>query len=391
MLRQKVRQTIQSGTLQSITAQEINSAIAEALNSQLKAEQEAVLGRAPYERMPGSTRRNGFKAVDLPGFLGGLQLRRPVVRRGWMRSPLLLALKKAAHIGLAFLSVRSWLRGLSTRSAAEEINTAFGTKLSASSVSALTNALEPVIRTWENRRIPAGIQYLFLDALYLPVRRKTTVRQALLVAMGVTAEGQRHILGIFLGDREAVDSWTALLKDLKDRGLKRDDLRLVISDDHKAILSSVTAELAVPHQLCVVHKLRNIRLRVAAPDRDAFLADFKAIFWAESREMALQAVGRFQARWEARYPRAVTLTLDRLESFTRFFDEPRPYWTLLRCTNLLERFNRELRRRLDSAGAMQSELEVLKLVWAVSVAQEKRWTRKLYRPRRQRVALPLAA
>lgn len=391
MLRQKIRQVIQAGTLQSVAAQEINASIVDALNEHLKAEQEALLGRAPHQRVAGSPSRNGFKDIGLPGFLGRLQLRRPVLRRGSHRSPLLSALKKAAHIGLAFLSVRSWLRGLSTRSAAEEINATFGTKLSASSVSSLTNALEPVVRKWESRAIPEAIRYLFLDALYLPVRRKTTVKQALLVAMGVTADGQRHILGILLGDREAEDSWSALLKDLKNRGLKRDDLRLVISDDHKAIFSSVAAELGIPHQLCVVHKLRNIRLRVAASDRDDFLADFKAIFWAASRELALQSAGRLQARWEARYPKAVTLTLDRLESFTRFFDEPQAYWTLLRSTNLIERFNRELRRRLDSAGAMQSELEVLKLVWSVSLAQEKRWTRRLYKPRMQRVALPLAA
>ena len=112
------------------------------------------------------------------------------------------------------------------------------------------------------------------------------------------------------------------------------------------------------------------------------MADFHDIFWAETREDARQALGRLEARWKRAYPKAVALTIHRFADFTRFFDEPKHLWTVLRSTNILERFNRELRRRLRSAGAMHSELEVMKLTWAVSEAQENRWQkRKLWTKR----------
>jgi len=255
--------------------------------------------------------------------------------------------------------------------------------MSHSTVTKLTNALEPVLREWETRPVPQGIVYLLLDAIYLPVRRPGfTSKQALLVALGVTAEGKRHMLGFLLGDRESEDSWKALVKDLLNRGLDRNALKLAVSDEHSGIELAVRDLLAVPHQLCVVHLLRNTRLRVAAPHRRLFLDNFRAIFWAKTREEALTAIGAMQGRWSAAYPKAVLLVMRRVEDHLHFMKEPEHFWTLLRTSNLIERFNLELRRRLRSAGTMHSELEVLKLVWAVSQAQEERWAKHLWKGRK---------
>jgi transposase-like protein len=380
--RNRIRQVVQPGTLQAIFAQEMNSIIADALNAQLTAERDRVLNRAPYERKPGPA-RNGYKLSKRPGLFGALFLRRPVIRKGSLPSPLLAALKQTGDHLRDFLALRFWLRGTSTRAAASEINTALGTRLSHSSISALSNALEPTLRDWESRPIPARICYLFLDAIYLPVRRPGfTSKQALLAALGLDDQGRRYLLGFMLGDRESQESWDAFLSDLLARGLSRDALRLIVSDEHKGIEAAVSARLARPHQFCLVHKLRNLRLRVAAPDRKAFMADLHEVFWAADREAARQALGRLEARWHSAYPKAVALTLHRFDDYTRFFAESARFWTILRSNNVLERFNLELRRRLRVAGTMHSELEVLKLTWAVSQAQEQRWAkRKLWTPR----------
>jgi transposase-like protein len=381
-LRNRIREIVQPGTLQAIFAQEMNSIIGDALNAQLVAERDQTLGRASYERKPGPS-RNGFKNTKFPGLFGPLTLQRPVIRKGSLSSPLLTALKQTGRNLRDFLALRFWLRGASTRATASEINAALGTRLSHSTISTISNTLEPTLRDWESRPIPAGICYLFLDALYLPVRRPDfTSKQALLAALGLDENGRRYILGFMLGDRESQDSWETFLSDLLARGLSRDALRLIVSDEHKGIEAAVSSRLAQPHQLCLVHKLRNLRLRVASPDRKAFMADLHEVFWADDRETARQALGRLEARWQRAYPKAVELTLYRFEDYTRFFSEPKHFWTILRSNNLLERFNRELRRRLRPAGAMQSELEVLKLTWAVSEAQEQRWAkRKLWTKR----------
>lgn len=381
-VRKRIRMSLQPGTINAVIAAEVGSVIAQALSAQLVVERDEALGREDYERVNGSPSRNGFKRINLPGLFGRMILRRPVLRRGTLRLPLLEALKAAGKGLRDVLAVRFWLRGASTRAVAEELRTATGAKLSHSTVSTLTNALEPVLRDWETRPIPVGIRYLFVDALYLPVRRaKFTRKQALLVALGVDDKDQRHILGFLLGDRESKDSWEALIKDLLARGLDRQALHLVISDEHKGIESAVSHLLGVAHQLCVVHLLRNVKARVAAPNWKAMLSDLHNVFWTTSREEAIRALGTLQGRWGPRYPKAVELVVRRFEDHIRFFQEPERLWTLLRSSNLIERFNRELRRRLNSAGAMQSELEVSKIMWAVSEAQEKRWNRRGWKPR----------
>lgn len=380
-LRRKVRMSLQPGTLNAIVASEVSTVIVEALNAQLVAERDEALARAPYERVQGSPKRNGFKSVSLPGPWGLLTLRKPVLRAGSLSLRLLQALKTGGRRLRDVLAARFWLRGVSTQAVAEEIHAAIGAKLSRSTVSTLTNALEPVIRAWETSPIPAGIRYLFLDALYLPVRRPGfTKEQALLLALGVDGDNRRHVLGFALGDRESKDSWSALIKDLLARGLDRQALRLVISDEHRGIESAVAELLGIAHQLCVVHLLRNVKHRVASPDWKSLLDDLHRVFWAQSREQAIHALGELEGRWGKRYPKAIGLVTRRFEDHIRFFNEPAALWTLLRCTNLIERFNRELRRRLDSAGAMHSELEVSKFVWSVSQAQQARWARA-WKPR----------
>lgn len=373
-VRNRVRLSLQPGTLNAIITQEVATVLTESLNAQLVIERDEALARAPYERSEGSRLRNGFKPTRLMGLWGEMWLRRPVLRSGSLSLPLLDALKSGGKHLRDLLAVRFWLRGASTRAVAEELRGAIGARMSASTVSTLSNALEPVIRDWEKSPIPADIRYLFLDALYLPVRRPGfTKDQALLLALGVDGKGHRHVLGYVLGDRESKDSWSSLIKELLARGLARESLRLVISDEHKGIESAVADLLGVAHQLCIVHLMRNVRARVAAPDRKEFLVDMHSTFWAASREKALLALGNLQGRWGARYPKAVELVTRRFDDHVRFFEEPENLWILLRSSNLIERFNREMRRRLDSAGAMHSELEVGKFVWSVSQAQQTRW------------------
>ncbi|MGH3850275.1 MAG: IS256 family transposase, partial [Pseudonocardiaceae bacterium] len=208
------------------------------------------------------------------------------------------------------------------------------------------------------------------------IRDSFTSKQALLAAVGLTPEGRRFVLGLLLGDTENIDSWSALINDLLNRELNRNAIAMVISDDHKAIHSAVEQTLGLPHQLCVVHKMRNALARVSSQHRKEFYHDFTAIYWAPSRQEAFQALGRLQNKWNPVYPKAVNISSANAERFLLFMDQPRHLWATLKSTNLIERFNRELRRRLRPAGALPSENALFKLVWSVSVEQEKRWSRQ---------------
>lgn len=377
-IRAKIRQELDPGVILALVESEMHSALAESLNQSLLTEQSDLLGRDLHERSEtGTLSRNGYKPFRLKGIFSSVMLRRPVLRGATPPSDFLESLKRTGKNLAGILATRFWLRGTSTRAVAQELNAAFGTKLRSADVSVLTNKLIPEALEWLNRPIADEIAYLFLDAIYLPVRvSRFTAKQAILAAIGVTPQGKRHVLGFLLGDRESEDSWSALIKELKARGLDSAKLKLAISDDHKAIGAAVSKLLAVPHQLCVIHKMRNVRVRIAAKDQKAFLADFKKIFWAPNREEAYIALGQLQSRWQKAYPKAVELTCADPERFLAFMAEDKAIWTTLRSSNLIERFNRELRRRLRPAGAMQAEGEIWKLVWSISVEHQRRWETK---------------
>jgi len=149
----------------------------------------------------------------------------------------------------------------------------------------------------------------------------------------------------------------------------------VVSDAHASILAAVEEKLSIPHQLCVVHKMRNVRLRVAAKDQREFLQDFTKVYWADGKNRALIALGELKAKWGKAYPKAVAMTEKDFEKYTVFFQQDHKDWMLLRSTNLIERFNRELRRRFKPVGGMTNERTLVKLLWGVATAQQERWNR----------------
>jgi len=387
IVRQKIYQILDPGYMEHVVQSEINTYLSQIINDMLQHEQEKLLNRQPYERIEGSVYRNGTRNVNVWGFGSRMSLKKPVVRKGTIHFPLLTALKAAGKYVSSVIAGSVWLKGPSTRATAETIRNAFGIRMNPSDISVFTNTLEPIIKQLENRPVPDSLLYLFLDAFYLPVCRHKmasaagfTEKQAMLCAIGIDAEGKSHVLGFTLGDRENTGSWGALVDDLLKRGLDRKTLRLVISDEHKAIISVVADKLGLPHQYCLFHKMRNVRLRVAAPDQKEFLKDFKLIYWAESLDQSQRAAGVLEGKWKKRYPKAVEIALNNFENFTMFFREPKTRWRNLRTSNKIERFIRELRRRLKPAGAMHTELELRKLCWTVSIAQEKRWhSRKVFK------------
>lgn len=392
-VRAKVRACTQPGTVWNIIESEMSMFLTDVLQEKLREEQEALLQRRPYQRGGDGRKRNGFKPLRLKGIFRKIAFRKPVLRTATPESPIIKLFKSFGNGIVAIIASRFWLRGTSTRATAEEINRTFGTKITSSDVSKFSDTILPDVIAWLERPITESFEYLYLDAIYLPFKLpKTTEKAALLCAIGLTRTGKRRVLGFLLGDRENDDSWTSLIKDLLRRGLNRDAITLVISDEHKAILSAVGSTLGKPHQLCIIHKMRNALCRVHGKhNRKEFYTDFKAIYWAESKDDALRALGRLEAKWGKLYPKAVQIACCNPEAFLRFMDQPRELWTILRSTNLIERFNRELRRRLNAAGAMFGENELWKLAGTVAIEQEKRWDRRAFRKIQSVKELKLAA
>ncbi|RMH39488.1 MAG: IS256 family transposase [Alphaproteobacteria bacterium] len=358
--------------------EDLGRAVEVLLNEAMRIERQRFLGANPYERS--AERRghaNGFKPKRLKSRVGELQLEIPQVRnleegaepfypsaleRG-QRS------ERALHVALAEM----YVQGVSTRKVARITEELCGFEVTSSQVSRAAAQLDEALVAWRER--PLGrTPYLILDARYEKVRHGGQVIScAVLVALGVTEDGRRRVLGVSVSLSEAELHWRRLLASLKERGLC--GVQLIISDDHAGLRAAREAEFtAVPWQRCQFHLQRNavalipktsMRREVARVLRSVFQADSRA----EADERLRQAVARFQdsaprlAEWiEQAIPEGLTI-----------LDFPEQHRRRLRTTNAAERIHQEIRRRTRVAGLFPHDDSLLRLVSAVPIEFDEEW------------------
>ena len=253
--------------------------------------------------------------------------------------------RRAEEVSL--LIREAFLRGISTRQVGRVVATITGETVSAQTVSKLTRDLDEAVRQFHQARLSDDYVYLFLDGVSLRVRRPAgRKRVQMLVAYGIRRDGSRHLLAFLRSQGESQADWEGLLQDLYRRGLEGRSLRLILTDGCAGLAAAIrTVYPRVRHQLCWVHKMRNILEKARQRDYDEVKAGAQAIYRAESRAQAEAAFRRFRARWQRTYPTVVQRLGRDLPELLSFFAFPRHLWRKLRTTNVIERCFVEVRRR----------------------------------------------
>jgi len=274
-------------------------------------------------------------------------------------------------------AVASWyLNGVSTRKVKPLAKQFCGHGYSPGAVSDMTAAFTPAVKAWLERPLTEEISYLMIDALSLPVRRLQIEQDSLLVALGLTKEGKRRVLGVQLGPRESATAWAAFLASLKARGLKPDAVQLGVMDGLPGLEAAF--QEAFPRALiqrCIVHKLRNVLVKVSQRLQPEVLADCKAIFYAASGEQARARFAAFKAKWQGVVPSAVECVEKDLEACLAFYRLPPWHWLHIRTTNLIERAFKEVRRRTNVMEVLGGEEGCLRVVYGVFKHLEEGWSK----------------
>jgi transposase-like protein len=241
-----------------------------------------------------------------------------------------------------------------------------GAPLSRSSVSRLVARIEGVYQEWAKRDLgQEDVVLLYLDAIYPLLRNASRViKQPVVMALGVRADGDKVLLGMMTVGSESTDAWQLLLSDLAGRGLKRPEL--IIGDGNKGLKAAAARVWGtVRHQRCTIHKLRNLQAKAPKHCLEELGEDYRAIVYAASRAEAEQARERFLGKWRKQCP-SVAASLeeagDELLTFWRF---PVELHDSLRTTNIIERINQEFRRRVKTQGPLPSEGAVLRLFFGL--------------------------
>jgi transposase-like protein len=343
------------------------------INQAMQAERSKYLQAGDYERTEERKgHANGYKPKTVRTKVGEITFSVPQVREGGFYPT---ALDKGMRSERAFVMALAemYIQGVSTRKVKAITEELCGMEISAMQVSRATAQLDAVLQEWRER--PLGeIRYLFLDARYEKVREAGQIRDAaVLVASGITTEGERQVLGVSVSLSEHETHWKAFLQSLKDRGLR--GIELVTSDSHAGLGAARRAVLgSVPWQRCQFHLQQNAGSYLPRISMRAEVAsDIRAMFNAPDREKAEEFLQAAVNKYAVSAPRLSSWMENNLAEGFTVFDFPLEDRRTIRTTNSLERTNKEIKRRTRVIGVFPNEKSCLRLISAILMEKSEEW------------------
>lgn len=352
------------------------------LEQTMRKELDALLGYAEYERKPKgvTNERNGGYGRGLMTRLGPVDLEVPRDREGQFHTQVVGRYQKREG-KVNRLILEMFIGGISTRKMKKLTRMLLGKGYSASTVSEINKTLTSEMKAWFYGPIEDDISVVFIDGVNLPVRRFHVSKESLLVALGVTRDGRRRILGVSLGDRESATSWAEFLKSLKQRGLKSAGVKLGAMDGLAGLETAF--EEAFPKaaiQRCVFHKLSNVAVKLPASIKADCLAQLKRVFSAKDEEGARERAQVWKEHWEKTAPSAVECFFKDLDAVLTFYRFPKRIRKSIRTTNIIERLFKEFRRRTRAMDSFPNEDCALRCIYGISRNLDETWKkRKLWR------------
>jgi putative transposase len=328
----------------------------------------AAYGEKSSERL---AQRNGYRERAWETRAGTVELRIPKLRKG-SYFPGFLEPRRLAEKALTAVVQEAYIQGISTRSVDDLVKALGMTGISKSQVSRLCEEIDERVRAFLDRPIEGDWPYLWIDATYVKVRSNgRVVPVAVIMAVGVNADGRREVLGMDIGPSEAETFWTAFLRKLARRGLR--GVKLVVSDAHEGIKAAVSKVLSATWQRCRVHFMRNALAHAGRSGRRVVSAFIATAFAQDDAEAAKAQWRRVADQLRPKVPKLAGLMDEAEADVLAYMTFPAAHRTKLHSTNPLERLNGEIKRRTEVVGIFPNEAAITRLVGAILLEQNDEW------------------
>src|SRR6516164_584254 len=341
------------------------------LEGALEGELDAHLGYARHDPAgrDGGNSRNGHRAKTVITDVGPVEIDVPRDRDASF-APKIVAKRQRRLTGVDDLVISLVAKGLTTGEVQAHLAEIYGAQVSRDTISAITDRVLDGLAEWQSRPLDAVYAVLFLDAIHVKIREGQVANRPIYVALGVTADGERDILGLWAGehgDGEGAKYWLRVLTEIKNRGTR--DVLMVVCDGLKGLPDAVATvwEKAIV-QTCIVHLLRNSFKYASKRDWAGIARDLKPIYTAATEAEALDRFAEFSSAWEARYPAIVKLWENAWAEFVPFLRFDKEIRTLICTTNAIESLNARFRRSVKARGHFPTEQAALKHLYLVIIS-----------------------
>jgi putative transposase len=346
------------------------------LETALGAELSEHLGYPPGQAPPGGSgnHRNGSTQKTVQTELGPVAVKTPRDRNGSFE-PKLVAKRQTRLAGLDERILGLYAGGMSVRDIATHLRDLYGAEIGRDTISRVTDAVLEDVNLWRTRPLEAVYPIVYFDALMVKVREDRSVRtRACYLAVGVTVEGDREVLGLWWQETEGAKFWLAVLNDIHQRGVA--DVLICCVDGLTGFPEAIEAVFpAAWVQTCIVHQIRSSMRYVAFKDRRRVAADLKPVYRAVNADAAEAALAAFDETWGERYPMIAESWRARWEHITPFLALPADLRRAVYTTNSIENLNRQIRKAIKTRGHFPDEHAATKLIYLAIERAETKWRR----------------
>src|SRR3954453_18946736 len=346
------------------------------IEAALGAELSEHLGYPPGEAPPGGAgnHRNGSTSKTVQSELGPVRVRTPRDRQGAFE-PRLVGKRQTRLAGLDAKILGLYAGGMTVRDIAAHLEELYGVEVGRNTISRITDAVLEDVEAWRSRPLDAVYPIVYFDALRVKVREDRSVRNlACYLALGVTCDGEREVLGIWWQESEGAKFWLAVLNDLRRRGVQ--DVVISCVDGLKGFPEAIEATFPEAWvQPCIVHLIRASLRYVNYRDRKKVAAALRPIYSAANADQAAVELERFDSQWGQRYPAAVRAWRDAWQQVIPFLALPEELRRAVYTTNTIEGLPRQIRKAIKTRGPFPDQQAATKLIYLAIIKADAKWQR----------------
>ena len=344
----------------------------------LQAEMAEHLGHDKHETVINATgnTRNGKSRKTLKGEFGELPIEIPRDREGSFE-PLIISKHQTRWAGFDDKILSLYARGMTVREIQQHLTEMYGTEVSPTLISTVTDGVMDEVKQWQSRPLDAVYPVIYLDCIHAKVRDAGSVRaKAIYLAIGINMEGHKEVLGLWIAQTEGAKFWLSVVTELKNRGVQ--DIFIACVDGLKGFPEAI--ETVYPHaivQLCIVHMVRNSLNYVGWNKRKEVAADLRLVYSAATIDEAEHALADFEDKWNTAYPPIALSWRNNWQRIIPFFDYPPEIRRIIYTTNAIESVNMSLRKVSKNRGSFPNDEAVIKLYYLALSNIAKKWSMPL--------------
>lgn len=356
--------------------------IKDVLENILEVEMGEHLGRDKYDRQTDIDQddrnyRNGYSKKTLRSSFGDVDLDVPRDRKAEFEPQIIKKYETVCN-ELDKKIISLYAKGMSTRDIQAEVEDLYGITLSPSMISKITDKVIATATEWQNRMLDEIYPIVYLDAMYFKVRSNgKIVNKAVYICLGYTLEGYKDILGIWVDEAEGAKFWLSICNDLKNRGVKK--ILIACMDGLKGLPQAIkTVFPTVDIQTCIVHQIRNSIKYIASKDKKAFMKDLKEVYKAPTQDLALAQLDNLKEKWGSNYGMVIDSWYNNWNNLDTFFKFSPQIRKLIYTTNVLEGFNRQVRKFTKVRTIFPTDESLNKCVYLATMEIMEKWTQPIH-------------